>query len=538
SYVGHLIAPPLGTSQGLRAKNFAARGNGRGNGYGQSYSAPRSRAFSGQSFDINWNDVELMPQLTTMSCWAAAAAIIIGWRDRISINETEVAKDSGRWQAYQNLIGLAYEDTPAFARDWGLAIEPPQSYSIDGFREMLERNGPLWVGAITPMDHVIVVTGMYSNGNSDGSDTYVRIFDPWGRTPGNPNAPGAYDPTPGQGSRYVLSWPEFIRQYEAGVSTTNGTVNVQILHAGGTGGRMIGAGQGFALSYQNGRRRSTVSQNYTSGYSAKTGTSARAKAFSDEATNLPLFLKEADYSEEIGEAADPEQDVMASGENAALTNEEIYLGRVLQLMQRRDAATFVEIFGPESETLLAVTNAATQQERLQPVGGEPLWSATWVEKFRRAGEVPAFQAAQNEEAIEGLFRPMLKTAGRLGLISDRGLARAYDRVVTRGLGGGLRWLVQAAGALRTAAQRQHALQMLGNAKILGGLTPKALAIGAVAFTGLMCLDIWLWGKMMRESFFNNSQVFTNVGKAILIALSLLLILGWLMAAFGTPQRMS
>jgi hypothetical protein len=47
------------------------------------------------------------------------------------------------------------------------------------------------------------------------------------------------------------------------------------------------------------------------------------------------------------------------------------------------------------------------------------------------------------------------------LTTDRALAMAYDRVATQGLGAGVRWVAQAAGPLRTAAQRSHALRMLG-----------------------------------------------------------------------------
>jgi hypothetical protein len=244
-------------------------------------------------------------------------------------------------------------------------------------------------------------------------------------------------------------------------------------------------------------------------------TSSTAGALSVEAATdkLPLSLKEADSSEEIGGAADPEAAPEPEA-RAALTNEEIYriirevavvdsgddlysaisadrefetpghpahrrrhfglafglalftqesgrLGRVLQLMHRRDSVTFAEVFGPDAETLLRVTNAATPEERLQPVGGDVVWSPKWIERFKLAGTIPTFQAAQNEEAIEGQFRPVLRIAAGLGLTSDRGLAMIYDRVVSRGLGGGARWVVQAVGPLRTAAQRSHALQMLG-----------------------------------------------------------------------------
>lgn len=234
---------------------------------------------------------------------------------------------------------------------------------------------------------------------------------------------------------------------------------------------------------------------------------------------LPPGLKEADYSETIGDDEDPAGEPPAMAQVAALDTQAIYriirevaladsgealysavsadreyqtsahlayqsrrfglgfglvlftqesgrLGSVLRLMRQRDPASFEDIFAANAEALLAVTNAATTEARLAPVGGEPLWSQAWTERFRRAGEVAAFQAAQNEEAIEGQFRPMLRVAADLGLTSDRALAMVYDRVVTRGLGGGLRWVVSAAGVLRTMSQRQTALRLVGANDVL------------------------------------------------------------------------
>jgi hypothetical protein len=137
------------------------------------------------------------------------------------------------------------------------------------------------------------------------------------------------------------------------------------------------------------------------------------------------------------------------------------LGSVLRLMQQRDAVAFADVFGPAADALLTATNALTAAERMRPVDGEPLWSATWIERFRRAGTIPSFQAAQNEEAIEGLFRPMLRIAFGLGFTTDRGLAMVYDRVLAHGLGGGVRWVVGASGPLRSHFQRVHAWTMLG-----------------------------------------------------------------------------
>jgi hypothetical protein len=68
-------------------------------------------------------------------------------------------------------------------------------------------------------------------------------------------------------------------------------------------------------------------------------------------------------------------------------------------------------------------------------------------------------------------------------------------------------------------------------KILGGLTPKALAIGAIIFTAIMWRDIHVFGKMMRDKFFGGKLVFRREGQIILGLLSSLLIAGWLLAAF-------
>jgi hypothetical protein len=68
-------------------------------------------------------------------------------------------------------------------------------------------------------------------------------------------------------------------------------------------------------------------------------------------------------------------------------------------------------------------------------------------------------------------------------------------------------------------------------QVLGGLSPKALAVGAVLFTVLMWRDIYLFGDMMKREFFGGKLVFQRQGILILHALSGLVITGWLLAAF-------
>lgn len=180
---------------------------------------------SARSFDIGWSDVEVVPQTNDFTCWAAAAAMLVGWRDRISIDPAQIAAGAGPWAKYT--AGLRLTDIARFADAWVLEAEHPQSYSIDSFRELVESRGPLWVAALVPGLHAIVVTGIYGNGSPDG--TYVRINDPWGRMSGSPGAPGTYNPTPGRGSQYVLTFRQFAAEYE-GAGGLPGAA-VQILHA-------------------------------------------------------------------------------------------------------------------------------------------------------------------------------------------------------------------------------------------------------------------------------------------------------------------
>src|SRR5262249_32449618 len=202
------------------------------------------------SFDENWNDVDVVGQPENYSCWATAAALVVGWRDRVSMDIQALKKLFSDKTGVASNTGLYPYDNQKLADTFGLVTEAPQCYTVDGFRQMLENYGPVWVGIHTEdgWGHAVVVTGMYGDGTPDG--TYVRIHDPWGRSPGTPTGPGAHNPTPGQGSRYKLTYSEFSKEYEDFASGSDGKVNVQILHAADTGGRTIntGADQTYALA--------------------------------------------------------------------------------------------------------------------------------------------------------------------------------------------------------------------------------------------------------------------------------------------------
>jgi N-acetyl-anhydromuramyl-L-alanine amidase AmpD len=215
--------PPPGYAQGISARRL-----------------PHAHGLGGQSFTMNWDEVQQLAQPTNVSCWATAASMVLGWRDRMSLTVEGIAERAGLTTA----TGLDPAQVGQFATDMGMTAEPPQSYTVEGFQQLLSNNGPLWVGAAVPGLHAIVVTGLYG----DGSDTFVRITDPWDRDIGAPGSPGAYSTSHATGSRYIMRWADFVAEYER-AATNFSRVNLQILHCGGTHGHVANTGAGTPAGY-------------------------------------------------------------------------------------------------------------------------------------------------------------------------------------------------------------------------------------------------------------------------------------------------
>ena len=148
-------------------------------------------------------DVPLIPQQTGMSCWAAGIAMIVSWKFNCSIDPAEIARKSGYAQQYVN--GLDPNDSKIFS-DWGLVPEAPQTYTVDGFAQLLRDYGPLWVAAAVPGPHIRVVTGF--DPDPDASKATVYVNDPWERGMTNFRLPN-------KGATYSESYLRFVQMNEA-----------------------------------------------------------------------------------------------------------------------------------------------------------------------------------------------------------------------------------------------------------------------------------------------------------------------------------
>jgi hypothetical protein len=184
----------------------------------------------GDAFSVHWTDVPMTYQTSDMSCWAAAASMVVGWRDQQSIPDSVIAEKVPVFDAFNR--GLYGRERGFVAAAWNLYAEAPASYTIEAWRDMLINDGPLYIDQVVSGNndagHVRVLVGMSSGGAADGSDTVMFM----------------HDPDRGQ---IRLSFAEFLRLYEGRTASTGGYLQFQIMHSGGVGNRRPASASAFSL---------------------------------------------------------------------------------------------------------------------------------------------------------------------------------------------------------------------------------------------------------------------------------------------------
>ena len=106
-------------------------------------------------------DVPLIPQRTNMGCWAASIAMILSWKNDASFDPGSIAANSGGPSYVPELTnGLDPNDRHILESN-GFKILYPQCYTYQGFIDLLDAHGPLWIAGAVPSPHIRVVTGYY-----------------------------------------------------------------------------------------------------------------------------------------------------------------------------------------------------------------------------------------------------------------------------------------------------------------------------------------------------------------------------------------
>lgn len=123
-------------------------------------------------------------------CWAAAAAMMLSWRDQIDYTKAEAAQVAGsefvRLLEAKGQGGIEPSAKGEFLKRLGLTAEAPQTFTERGVRDLLREHGPLWVTVnqgdsndpYFVLPHARVIVSIDGDGTPDG--TFVTYLDPSG----------------------------------------------------------------------------------------------------------------------------------------------------------------------------------------------------------------------------------------------------------------------------------------------------------------------------------------------------------------------
>lgn len=114
--------------------------------------------------------IRLFGQPTGMTCWSAAATMILGTHRSVTQGAAETGPQGGLRPSIDNIT--------AFGR--GLGWRMPNATPTVPTLVALLMQTPLWLTAQHSTGrHAVVLSGVYSDGDASGIGTMVRIHDPW-----------------------------------------------------------------------------------------------------------------------------------------------------------------------------------------------------------------------------------------------------------------------------------------------------------------------------------------------------------------------
>ena len=118
-----------------------------------------------------------------MVCWAAAGTMLVVARDRMCMTIETVMRRAdaqdpgyGYLTKYQTNQGLPPPRHAAIHAALGLRVAPPQCFTVEGWANLMLRNGAIGIVGLSPFLHVRVVSEMRGDGTDFG--TFFTMHDP------------------------------------------------------------------------------------------------------------------------------------------------------------------------------------------------------------------------------------------------------------------------------------------------------------------------------------------------------------------------
>jgi uncharacterized protein YycO len=180
---------------------------------------PRQRRVRSFAVPVDYaipGPIDVMAQPNAMGCWATVFTMMYGWKVQQSMPiEYALGAVGQKWvDMFTAGKGLSSADKTTFLAEAGLVAVAPQSFSVEGWENLLRNYGPIWV--TTDEDpgpkfsiHARIITAIRGDGTAEG--TRIHVIDPGG------------------GREYDETIADFIPKYESEVRAT-GHMRIQIVH--------------------------------------------------------------------------------------------------------------------------------------------------------------------------------------------------------------------------------------------------------------------------------------------------------------------
>lgn len=151
------------------------------------------------------HNVTPIRQPSEMSCWAAATTMLMNWKLGIPRTIDQVVAQAGPrfTEIYQSSFavppeGISSTDEPAFYKALGLKVFQGTNYTIDGWFDLLTKQGPLSITVDADPGrnfiHALVLIGL--DGDGSAGNTITSYIDP------------------ADGQRHDVRFSDFIKLYE------------------------------------------------------------------------------------------------------------------------------------------------------------------------------------------------------------------------------------------------------------------------------------------------------------------------------------
>ncbi len=184
----------------------------------QSWNTPYAKSFGAVDYKVP-GLVAPLRQPTGMVCWATVTTMMVMWKRQQSMTIPTAlgAIGSNYVTKFNANRGLAADEKIPFLNAAGLAFEYPQSYSIEGWEQLLRNYGPIWITtdedpSINFAIHARIITAIQGDGTPE--NTYLTIVDP------------------GRGNQYREKFADFLVKYEQEVrdSGASWSGRIQVVH--------------------------------------------------------------------------------------------------------------------------------------------------------------------------------------------------------------------------------------------------------------------------------------------------------------------